>query len=312
MQTPLARALKSGDIREIRRISKADLHNHCLMGGRIRDIEKFHGVRLNRFHPQNGTIQELDEWIAHEYRPLLMNHPGAFAHAVEAAFRQAKSDGVIRIEMSIDVGYGAAFGIPPKEIVSTLRRIHQDFAPEIDYRPELGFIRGQSIRRLMALLEPYLAFDYFRSIDLYDDELAQPVKNFREIFRFAKKMRMKCKAHAGEFGDANSVREAVEVLELDAVQHGIAAAASPEVMKWLAKNKIPLNVCPASNIRLKRARSYKTHPLRILVDHGVKVTLNTDDVLLFGAGVSEQLKRLYATGIFTEDELDRIRQNGLS
>ena len=87
---------------------------------------------------------------------------------------------------------------------------------------------------LLAGFESFLDFNYFRSIDLYDDEFAQPVANFRELYRFARSLGMKCKAHAGEFGSAGSVREAVETLELDAVQHGIGAAGSPEVMKWLA------------------------------------------------------------------------------
>jgi adenosine deaminase len=121
---------------------------------------------------------------------------------------------------------------------------------------------------------------------------------------------MKCKAHAGEFGSADSVREAVEILELDAVQHGIGAAGSPEVMKWLAGHQIPLNVCPTSNIKLKRVRSYKTHPIRILFDHGVRVTINTDDALVFGDGVSEQYLKLYRAGVFTLEELDVIRGNG--
>ena len=118
-------------------------------------------------------------------------------------------------------------------------------------------------------------------------------------------------AHAGEFGTADSVKEAVETLELDAVQHGIGAADSPTVMKWLADNKIRLNVCPTSNIKLKRVRSYKTHPIRILYDHGIKVTINTDDALVFGDGVSDQFNKLFKAGVFTAGELDIIRKNGL-
>jgi adenosine deaminase len=305
-------ALESGTTEEIRRIPKSDLHNHCLMGGSIRDIEKFCGKRLERFKAQSGSIHELNRWIAGVYRPLFLKHPGAFAKAVEAAFLQAKRDGVKRLEMSIDIGYGPAFGIEPGVIVATLQNTHETIAPGIDYRPELGFIRGQSMRKLLANLEPYLDFGYFKSIDLYDDEFAQPIRNFREIFRFARKMGLKCKAHAGEFGDAASVREAVEELELDVVQHGISAATSPEVMHWLARNNIQLNVCPASNISLKRVRSYKTHPVRILFDHGIRVTINTDDVVVFGAGVSEQFKKLYSSDLFTARELDLIRHNGLS
>ena len=122
---------------------------------------------------------------------------------------------------------------------------------------------------------------------------------------------MKCKAHAGEFGNADSVRKAVEVLELDEVQHGIGAAESPEVMKWLSRNGISLNVCPESNISLKRVKSYRTHPIRILFDHGVNVTVNTDDVMLFNAGNSEQYLKLYKSGIFSAEELNVIRMNGL-
>ena len=94
------------------------------------------------------------------------------------------------------------------------------------------------------------------------------------------------------------------------MQHGIGAAQSAEVMIWLADNGIRLNVCPASNIILKRARSYKTHPIRILFDHGVKVTVNTDDVLLFDKGNSEQYLQLCKTGLFSPEELDEIRMNG--
>ena len=108
------------------------------------------------------------------------------------------------------------------------------------------------------------------------------------------------------------MRKAVELLGLDEVQHGIGAADSPEVMKWLASNNIRLNVCPESNIKLKRVRSYKTHPIRILFDHGVKVTVNSDDFLLFRAGVTEQLLKLYRNKVFSADELDVIRLNGMS
>ena len=83
-------------------------------------------------------------------------------------------------------------------------------------------------------------------------------------------------------------------------------------MRWLASNGIRLNVCPESNIRLKRVKSYKTHPIRILFDHGVKVTVNSDEVLLFGTGVSEQFLRLYRSGLFSAAELETIRLNGLS
>jgi adenosine deaminase len=303
-------ALESHDLRSLRKIPKSDLHNHALMGGRLRSMEKFSGKNLEKFRNGAKGVSGINEWLEKVYRPLF-DMPGAFKAAVDAAFYQAKSDGVTVLEMSMDAFMGRLFNIRPEEVVSTFTASHRAIAPGIDFLPELGFSKSLPVRTLLSCFEPYVGMGYFRSIDLYDIEDAQPLENFRELYRFAKQMGMKCKAHAGEFGNADSVRKAVEVLELDEVQHGIGAAESPGVMKWLSKNGISLNVCPESNFFLKRVKSYKTHPIRILFDHGVNVTVNTDDVMLFDAGNSEQYLKLYKSGLFSAEELDGIRMNGL-
>jgi adenosine deaminase len=304
-------SLQNGNLRQVRTFPKSDLHNHCLLGGRRRVVERFYGHKLAAFKPGNGGIHDLNEWIVSEFRPV-MQMPGGFEKGVEAAFLQARFDGVTVLEMSIDAGYGRMFRVSPDHIIETLKDCHKRIAPGIDFRPEIGFSRSQPLRTLLSCFEPYAAAGYFRSIDLYDDEFAQPIGNFRELYRFARKEGMKCKAHAGEFGDAWSVREAADLLELDAIQHGIGAAGDIDVMKWLASREVVLNVCPTSNIRLKRVKSLKTHPIRILFDHGVKVTVNTDDVLIFGDGTSEQFLKLYKSGLFSSQELETIRQNGLT
>jgi adenosine deaminase len=102
-----------------------------------------------------------------------------------------------------------------------------------------------------------------------------------------------------------------EVLELDEVQHGIAAAESPSVMRFLADHQIRLNICPTSNILLGRVARLQDHPIRKLFDAGVIVTVNSDDAIVFGAGVSEELLSLYQVGVFTAEELDQIRRWGL-
>ncbi len=262
------------------------------------------------FKASGSGISDLNQWIGRVFRPFF-SLPGAFEKAVEAAFMQARSDGIRRLEMSIDVCFGTMFHVSCDRIVAVLKQYHQTVAPEIDFRPELGFSRSIPVDTLMAAFEQFLSYQYFRSVDLYDDEFAQPVGNFKALYRFAREQGLKCKAHAGEFGTADSVRETVETLQLDAVQHGISAAASREVMKWLADNHIPLNVCPTSNIKLKVVKSLRIHPIRILADHGVKVTVNTDDALVFGDGVSEQYLKLFKAGLFSPGELDIIRLNGL-
>ena len=304
-------ALQNRDLKAIRSLPKSDLHNHCMLGGKASVINRFYEQKLKPFRADKMGIEPLNRWIYEVYKPF-MERPGAFEKAVEAAFIQAKQDGIRVLEMSMDGFFGSLFNVSVPRMVDTLKHYHSLIAPEIDFRPELGFPKTLPLRTILKYLEPFLAYDYFRSIDLYDDENAQPLGNFRELYRFARKAGLKLKAHAGEFGDAESVRKAVEMLGLDEVQHGIGAAGSPDVMRWLAANSIRLNVCPESNIKLKRVKSYKTHPIRILFDHGVRVTVNSDDALLFRAGVSEQFLRLYRTGLFSAAELETIRLNGLS
>ena len=118
---------------------------------------------------------------------------------------------------------------------------------------------------------------------------------------------MKLKAHLGEFGGAARLRDHADRLGVSEIQHGIAAAESEDVMSWLVRNRVRLNVCPSSNVMLGAASSLASHPIRVLVDHGVEVTINTDDPIIFGQSVSQEYLNLYAAGVLSADELDAIR-----
>ena len=91
-----------------------------------------------------------------------------------------------------------------------------------------------------------------------------------------------------------------------------AAATSLAVMHFLAENRIRVNVCPTSNLMMGRVERLESHPIRTLFDAGVRVTVNSDDALIFGRTVSEEFLALYRAGIFSAGEVDRIRLYGLS
>ncbi len=141
--------------------------------------------------------------------------------------------------------------------------------------------------------------------------MAQPIENFVPIYRKVKSHGLKLKAHLGEWGTADDVVRGVELLELDEVQHGIAAAGSRAAMDFLVENKIRLNICPTSNVKLGRVDSLKHHPVQVLFRHGVEVTINSDDLLIFDSDVSKEYLRLYRNQVLTAEELDAIRLNGL-
>jgi adenosine deaminase len=101
------------------------------------------------------------------------------------------------------------------------------------------------------------------------------------------------------------------MLDLDAVQHGISAVGSKDVMKWLAQKGTMLNICPTSNVRLRNAESLKAHPIRILFDNGVKCSVNSDDITVFNSTVTDEFFALYNAGTMSAEELDELRINGL-
>jgi adenosine deaminase len=82
-------------------------------------------------------------------------------------------------------------------------------------------------------------------------------------------------------------------------------------MRFLADNQIQLNVCPSSNVMLGYAENYKDHPIKVLYENGVKVTINTDDLLLFDSSIENEYLLLYQAGALTAEQLDEIRKNGL-
>ena len=106
-------------------------------------------------------------------------------------------------------------------------------------------------------------------------------------------------------------RRAVDVLGLSEVHHGIAASTSKETMRFLADNHIQLNVCPSSNVMLGYVKDYRDHPIRTLVENEVRVTINTDDLLIFDSTIENEYLKLYRAGTLSVDQLDEIRRAGL-
>lgn len=310
------KALKNKDINLLKTVPKSDLHNHGTLGGPFQEYKTWSGYDIPPPPTEFGDFSDFISYINTELAiPYAHKTICALSAEVEfllgSAFRQAKKDGVSVLEMSIDALLILSYDTDPEKFANMLQSAHKAYAPDIVYRPEIGMNRKCNNSEIKKYMYPLIETGFFSSIDLYGNERLGELKRFKKVFKKAKSAGMKCKAHAGELLDAEFVRKSAEILELDSVQHGIAAAESKEVMKWLSENNIQLNVCPASNIKLKRAENYETHPIRILYDNGIDVTVNTDDYLIFNSSVSEEYMKLYEHKVFNENELDDIRLKGL-
>ena len=237
-----------------------------------------------------------------------INSLAGFEFTAEAAVDDAIKDGVRRLEMSFDVRSAGHFEAGFVGFASFIRELVERYRERIDLRPELGIAREtigntEIEDRVCAGIDSGL----FMSIDLYGDEDACSLDSVRALYARAQAAGMKPKAHVGEFKGAERVRETAEVLGLAEIQHGIAAAESAEVMEWLAQNRIRLHICPSSNVMLGTTANFASHPIRALFDHGVEVTVNTDDLMIFGQSVSQEYMNLFKAKVFSADELDSIR-----
>ena len=292
-------------------IPKSDLHNHASNGGNVEYVKNLANIDVPPPPPDFASIAAMEEW-AHAN---IKRHVTKFTR-YEAAFAQAKADGIFVLALSVFRKEMDRFGTC-EQFIQMFNGLKNKHLPDAQFIPEIAYSSEADCATIdieYDLMDEILSHNYFKSIDLCCCELTHPVinyKNHRKIFAKAKNAGLVVRAHVGEYGTADDVMRAVEELELDEVNHGIGAASSPQVMKWLADHKIRLNVCPTSNLMLDRATSYKEHPIRKLFDYGVPVTVNSDNMLIFNQSVSREYLNLYNCGLMSVQELDEIRLTGL-
>ena len=257
-------------------------------------------------------MNEMDAWSA-EYIGNRFNSTEGRKLLIEATFAQAKNDGLTVLEIGEDVwGLGEFFHNDIDELIYSFQEANDKIAPEIELRLQIGLSRHCPVDYLMDCLKHFWGHREFYSIDLYGDELAQPIENFIPIYEKAAENGLVLKAHVGEWGTAQDIITAVKALQLNEVQHGIAAVQDEDVIDFLVEKDIRLNITPSSNVLLGRVNDMAYHPIAQLYRKGVNVTINSDDVLIFDSDVSKEYLRLYQSGCMTSEELDDIRIKGLN
>jgi adenosine deaminase len=300
-------ALVRGDLQAVRACPKADLHTHGWANSDRSYVYQKTGRDIAPVASPLASMDAMHTWAQANIGDLFAGHSGRVL-GIEATFTRALKDGLTRIEFGDDVWMVTQGLGSPQDLVESITQIHARMAPQVQWIPQLGLSRHCKVALLREWMAPWLELGFHQVLDLSGDELAQPIEVFQPLYRAAKSRGMRLKAHVGEWGTADDVRRAVELLELDEVQHGVAAAESPAVMRFLADRGIRLNICPTSNLLLGRVARLQDHPIRKLFDAGVRVTVNTDDAIVFGVGVSEEFLGLFQAGVLTAVELELIRQ----
>jgi adenine deaminase len=217
-----------------------------------------------------------------------------------AYLRRAAADNVLRAEIFFDPQTHTARGVAMETVIDGLYRACQDAKKlGVDAELILCFLRHLSEEEAFGTLEQALPFrDRFIGVGLDSSELGHPPEKFARVFAKCRALGLHLVAHAGEEGPPAYVWSALDVLKVERIDHGVQSAKDPALMKRLAQERIPLTVCPLSNLKLCVFPKLEQHNLRELLDAGLMATVNSDDPAYFGGYINENfLQTFAATGM---------------
>ena len=301
--------LIENDIRKLLAAPKSDLHNHSTKGCRRAWLEEKLKCKLTAPPGRFDGLMGMQEWFTREIKPFCSGREG-FILRWEGAFAEAKRNNIKRLSMSFGVTEIKSVGGMDK-FRTLIEGFRDAYCPDTVFEPELTYISQCDVAEETERIDQYVAGGFFKSLDVCGGENVQPFEAFVPLYRKAEQYRLRKRMHVGESGTADDVKSAVMVLGLHEVHHGIHAAESEDVMRFLANHKIQLNVCPSSNVMLRYAAGYEEHPIKRLYENGVRVTVNTDDLLIFDSSIENEYLKLYQAGVLNAEQLNDIRQIGL-
>ncbi len=305
----LQRALDTGNENILANVPLVDLHCHGITSAPFEVFQKLSpDLQLPPKYFKN--IENFNLYLKQEINPLIRDI-NTIRFLLRSTFQRLINEGVIYTEISFDLTIPSFIGISVEEYLEAINEEKKYVSKKLKVCIEAGLNREISPQRSFELLKRALKKNIISSIDLYGNERAIPIKDFIGLYKLADRYSLKLKAHVGELGSALDVKEAVEQLNLDAVQHGIRAIDDLSVVEFLVKRGTIFNVCPFSNLSLGLVKNLASHPVRELFNAGVKITIGSDNFSIFGKSVASELISLYKEKIFTKKEIEKIIKNGL-
>lgn len=214
-----------------------------------------------------------------------------------AYFQRAAADNVVHAEIFFDPQTHTARGVSIERVILGLHhacaRAHQEL--RITSKLILCFLRHLSEDDAFATLEaalPYRA--HFVGVGLDSSERGHPPEKFSRVYARCRELGLELVAHAGEEGPAAYIRSALDELQVRRIDHGVRCTEDPDLVERLARERVPLTVCPLSNVKLCVFPDLARHNLPALLAAGLCVTVNSDDPAYFGGYINQNFVELFA------------------
>ncbi len=308
------------NIELIRALPKAELHVH--IEGTFEPELMFEIAKRNQIKIPYATVDDVKQaYNFHNLQSFLdIYYAGAnvliceqdFYDLAFAYFKKCHEDHVVHTEIFFDPQTHTERGVAFETVLNGLKKASQDAKAQFGITSHLimCFLRHLSEESALATLNQALPFkNDIIGVGLDSSEMGHPPSKFEKAFKTARENGFLVVAHAGEEGPAEYVWEALDLLKVNRIDHGVRSEEDPKLMQKLIDEKMPLTVCPLSNLKLCVVDDMADHNIHRLLKQGVKVTVNSDDPAYFGGYMNDNFYAIEKSLDLTQDDLKQLAIN---
>jgi len=304
----------------IKGIPKAELHLH--IEGTFEPELMFEIAKRNNIEIKYKSVEEIKK--AYNFSNLQdfldIYYEGAGVLIEEQDFydmtwdylKKVHSQNVLHAEIFFDPQTHTDRGIDFRTVVTGINKALQDSQNKLGMSTRLimCFLRHLDEEAAMKTLEQALNYkNLITAVGLDSSEVGHPPSKFQRVFEKARQEGFLTVAHAGEEGPAEYVWEALNLLKVSRVDHGNHSLDDEKLIQVLEDRKMPLTVCPLSNLKLKVVKDLKDHPLRKMLEKGLVATINSDDPAYFGGYVNENYLAISNALNLSKEEIAQLAKN---
>lgn len=304
----------------VKNIPKAELHLH--IEGTLEPEMMFTIAERNNIKIKYKSVEEirsaydfgcLQDFLDIYYEGCrILTKQRDFYDLTRAYLEKARSQSITHCEIFFDPQTHIGRGIKFSTVIDGIWDAMEDGRRElgISSRLIMCFLRHLDEGSAMKTLE--LAMEYREriiAVGLDSSETGNPPRKFERVFRKAREAGFLTVAHAGEEGPADFVREALDLLKVSRIDHGNNSLDDKNLIEELARRKIPLTVCPLSNLRLRVIDDLKNHPLKKMMEAGLRVSINSDDPAYFGGYLNENYLAMVRELNLNAGDIARLAKN---
>ncbi|MEL7031186.1 MAG: adenosine deaminase [Pseudomonadota bacterium] len=304
-------------------LPKAELHLH--LEGSLEPEQLMQFAARNQVDLPFKTLEEvkaaynfsnLQDFLDIYYQGMsVLQTEADFHDLTDAYLKRCQADNVRHVEVFFDpqghTERGLPFHTPIDGILSALDAAEENYG--ITYKLIMCFLRHLSEDDAFATLEqaePYL--DRIHGVGLDSSELGHPPSKFARVFAAAREKGLKLVAHAGEEGPPEYVVEALDLLQIDRIDHGNRLLEDAALTQRVKESGLTLTVCPLSNLSLCVVDDLKDHPMKRMLELGLKATINSDDPAYFGGYVNQNYRETAAAVDLTADDIITLARNSFT